>query len=271
MDPSCSAPTVPAAGLHCQQISKPDRRRSAATAPGSGRRLPHCGADRPPTRGAGGHSHGGSEGSAPERTRRSAPLDRPVSQSKSCAELPSIRATGVPASAVAKPESSDVIAIDGQPGLALRIVKTSPKSAAVISCGTSSNRAPRSTWCITTSRRRSQGTSAAETIRPWAVRTCWCQLSSESAWDASANALHVSRTSLTMAAGGRVAPRTMAASRSAGEPYIGDSIPVRAQRSRLPSASALRAMWDKRWPRDQPGSELGWVRSCGGERLGRLE
>ena len=58
--------------------------------------------------------------------------------------------------------------------------------------------------------------------------------------------------------------------------YIGVSSPVRAQVSRLTSASALRARWVSTWPRVQPGSSEGsraWssVRPCdvGETGLGR--
>src|SRR5581483_2699179 len=58
----------------------------------------------------------------------------------------------------------------------------------------------------------------------------------------------------------------MPSARSAGDAYIRASVPVRAQVSRLTSASALRARWDSTCPRVQPGSRAGAASRAGSPR-----
>ena len=73
----------------------------------------------------------------------------------------------------------------------------------------------------------------------------------------AANAMAVACTSAARSAAERPAPASMSARRASRLAYMGVSVPVRAQRSRLPRPSPLRAMWVSTCPRVQPGSSDG--------------
>jgi hypothetical protein len=73
----------------------------------------------------------------------------------------------------------------------------------------------------------------------------------------AANLAADSRTSAVRSVAGLRAPASMSALRLSALAYMGVSVPVRAQFSRLTIPSALRAMWDSTCPRVQPGSSDG--------------